>query len=337
MRAGGLMLFGIGGIIGATAADLAARYVTGLSPAQYAATGATPPTYPTAQTGATVTVSTVPTYNDYAQAARPGMYSIGAQLAIALLGFIVGGVVNTASIKAIMYGVGIGAGLHLATQLLNAYVLEPLFSGSDAGARMYQHEWNADGAFGAGTMSGPPAPAGQMGTVPSQFSGQGARGARVPTALATLRASMPQNPFAGAMGQALPGTAMALRGGSGVTPQPTAQGMTATTPAAPTTPTNTASGTVTGGCACGKCARCAVQRHTGGHVPTAGTPGSPTTAAPSTPGLDDNVTADMLGQPPAAAPQTTNGAQQPDAPAPVSDWTDHPAWRRRMGLARAAA
>ena len=306
---GGVMLFTAGGTLGALAADVAHRYVSGVSPS---ASATTAPTYPTPQTGATA-IADVPTYNDYAVAARPSMTSIGIQLVLAIFGFGLGAFVKMPALKSIFYGFGVGSFLHLATQLINAYVLEPLFSGKDAGARMYQHEWNADGKFGAGTMSGPPKPS-QMGQqTPAPQLGQGARGARLPSALATMAAARGAgNPFAGGgpparfstpASPAVPQTGLAATA-------PPATVLTGTpsggTPAAPgpsvpppggsgsgTTPTGNATmDTCTDSCQCAKCG----QRRKHAAASAMGQP------------LPEN------GEPPKREPS----------------WFDHPAWQQRL-------
>lgn len=209
MSGGGVAILGGGVILGAALANVAHRYLSGVDPSS-----ATAPTYPTPQTGQTA-ISDVATYNDLAVAHNPGMVSIGVQLGISVVGFVLGWAFKAPAVKALFYGVGLGAAGHLGVQLMNAYVLEPLFSGTNTGKRMYQHEWNANARFGSGTMAGmnlhpqqhQMGPRGHMGAQGRMLPA--AQPGRVPVALAQRTGAMahavaPANPLYGTLGQQQP-------------------------------------------------------------------------------------------------------------------------------------
>jgi len=204
----GLVMFGIGGIVGNFAADVVHRIASGKDPTTYTSANA-----PTAQAGAVVKVGSASDYNNYAGAAHPGMMSIGLQVVLTVLGVIGGVAFRAPVLKALSWGFGFGAFFHLSTQIITAYIMEPLFSGSTTwGPRMYQHEWYANGAFGSGTMSGPP-----QQQQPGQMGG-GAPAAQLPprpAAMPSALASMARAAVPGAMGQLQP-----QPGGGGLQPSP---------------------------------------------------------------------------------------------------------------------
>jgi hypothetical protein len=183
---GGTILLGTGVVVGVLAANMVHRYVMGVDPTS------TSVTYPTPQTGVTA-LSDVGTYNDLAASANPSMASIGFQLGVSVFGFALGAFLPWAPVKALFLGIGLGALGHLAVQLVNAYVLEPLFSGTNAGKRMYSHEWKANGAFGSGTMGASNVHGHQHTLGPKgQQRVYGHMGQAAPSAAAALPAAQPQ-------------------------------------------------------------------------------------------------------------------------------------------------
>jgi len=89
-------------------------------------------------------ITTAAQYNEYAVDARPGWLSIGMQAGLALLGIAGGYFAPWPVVKAISFGVGFGAGVHLLAQVATAYVFEPLFADTDAGKRMFAHDQAAN-------------------------------------------------------------------------------------------------------------------------------------------------------------------------------------------------
>lgn len=211
---GGSILLGTGIVLGAVAANVAHRYIMGVDPTS------TTVTYPTPQAGQTA-VADVGTYNDLSAAANPSMASIGLQLGISVFGFALGAFLPWAPVKALFLGFGFGALGHLAVQLVNAYVLEPLFSGTNAGKRMYGHEWKANGAFGSGTMGASNVHGHQHTLGPSgQQRVYGHMGQAAPGAAAALPAAQPQRTPV-ALATRVAGVAASPLGG--LAPQPQAQ------------------------------------------------------------------------------------------------------------------
>ena len=299
----GLVMFGIGGLVGNFAADFASRAVMGMDPT----TATSTTTWPKAQQNAVVQISNPATYNDYAQAQHPTMASIGLQLLLSVLGMVGGFAFKAPVLKALSYGFGFGALFHLSTQLINAFVMEPLMSGSKTwGPRLYQHEWNANGAFGSGTMSGQePRPAPQMGAPPAGAPRQ------LPAARPSALASMARSAVPGAMGAfaRAPGPGF---GGPGREPPPHRDPQPHPGNGQP-------------GCKCGgSCEKCKPD------------PKPKRDPCPNPPPCD--VLTDM-GQPPAPAPAAAPAA--PPAPSPAAPpaatsslvaAVSHPLMQRRMNI-----
>lgn len=146
----GMLAFGAGGIIGAEAADMGARYFLGMDPS------AANPTLPSG-------ITSVAQYNDLVMAAPPSLKRVGIELGIAALGFIGGGLAARAGhgILALLgYGWGFGGLFHLGTALVDGYLVQPMFVSnnqlSNNGQRMYQHEYNAKTAKDAAAAGNPP-------------------------------------------------------------------------------------------------------------------------------------------------------------------------------------
>jgi hypothetical protein len=305
MRVAGTMLVGAGVLVGATAANMVHRYaMTMAAPAA----GAAAPTWPTAQSGATA-VTDVNSYNDLAVSANPSMLSIGLQLGVAVAGFALGAVLPWAPVKAVMLGIGLGALGHLGVQLINAYVLEPLFSGTATGTRWFAHEYKANGSFGSGTMGNPNlhgfqhriGPRGQMGQLPGLPAAQPQR---FPHALATKGGGFPvavprgATPPAQQQPSAGPGYAsqFAVPGGPPAAP-----------PAAPQVP-----------------------------VPPTGAPPPPAAVSP-VPGANGQPPATSYAggcQPNCACGKCAGGIGQPP---PDAGPYAHPGWALLMGMDRKAA
>jgi hypothetical protein len=131
--AGGLVIAGIGAVVGYQATDVLDRYV-----ATYSTTASPAPALPAGFTG------TLAQYNAQVVAAKPGIWRVVSGLGMMVLGFGGGAIAPWAGLKMFMYGWGLGATAHLGGQLLNGYVLEPMFMTngvpSATGARLYSAE-----------------------------------------------------------------------------------------------------------------------------------------------------------------------------------------------------
>lgn len=154
---------GFGLISGFTAADLFDRWYSGINP-----TSTTAPTLPAG-------VTDVATYDDLVYASRPGgsrgwtsvLIQGATALAFGVLAFVTR---RYQALSAFLVGHAFGWATHPAWQLLNGYVFEPLFAGTNAGKYMFAHEYKAANALDvsgtppvqpfAGALSGPPAAAG---------------------------------------------------------------------------------------------------------------------------------------------------------------------------------
>jgi len=145
--AAGLSLMFVGGMVGDLAADIADRWIGSASTANYNASASSlPAAYQTA--GAPMQ------YNNDLTAMKPSMGRIGVQLLLAVLGIGGGAMVASPALKFLLYGFGFGAGFHLSTQLLTAYVIAPMFATAGAtgrGVDMYQHEANTAQAMASTT------------------------------------------------------------------------------------------------------------------------------------------------------------------------------------------
>ncbi len=201
--AGGLALLGVGIVTGATLAFGVHRYLNTVDPTTAAKD------LPTGLKG----VPDAATYNELAGSAKPGMASAGAQLGIAVAGFLLGWLAPWAPVKMILYGVGFGAVGHLSVQLVVGYVLEPMLGvgkGTEGPRtqRMFAHEIKARNALqGAQSgTTGQPQLTSRRGT-PVAAAAPGLPVAqpsdRTPHALASMGAALPL-PTAAGGGGALP-------------------------------------------------------------------------------------------------------------------------------------
>jgi hypothetical protein len=181
----GMLVFGVGGMFGAEAADMASRYWLGLDPSANPA-----PTLPAG-------ITSIGQYNDLVMAAPPSLKRVGIELGVAVLGWLGGGLAARASMGLLAlfgYGFGFGAAFHIGTAVIDGYLIQPLFVSnntlSNNGQRMYQHEFNAKTAKdaakqGGGTLGQPGVS--RNGTPVVARALPAARPTdRVPTALATL-------------------------------------------------------------------------------------------------------------------------------------------------------
>ena len=201
---GGLFALGGGFLVGLTGADLLDRWQAGINP-----TSSTAPTLPQG-------VTSIGQYNDYAVAAKPGLARVGFQLALGVVGLLGGMFAPWSALKLFSYGVGLGAIGHVGLQLVNAYVFEPLFANTNAGAYMYGHEATANAAINppTTTSSTTTAGAGSQGSAgaPPREAEQAPHRSRYQTPVAAMMPAAPsttsrvQIPPAMAMASAQPGS-----------------------------------------------------------------------------------------------------------------------------------
>lgn len=197
--AGSVALFTTGAVIAYLISDALDRYLAGVDPA------ATSPTLPAPYS---TIDNPIPKYNNDAVSMAPGLTRIGAQLAGAVLFFLLGAVTKGAALKFFLYGLGGGFTVRVSTQIITAYIIVPMVSSSTGtGARMYQHEQNVynalanpsggylgagpanrAGAYGRRGLMGQP-PNGTPAAPPALPSNQPA--ARVPVALASQATPQP--------------------------------------------------------------------------------------------------------------------------------------------------
>ncbi|HTA17766.1 MAG TPA: hypothetical protein VK989_00655 [Polyangia bacterium] len=199
--AGGLVIAGIGATVGYLVTDLGDRYIAGYNP-----TTSPAPTLPSG-------VTSIAQFNDVVVSAKPSLARIGWGLGMMIVGFGGGAMAPWAGLKMFLYGWGLGATAHLGGQLLNAYVVEPMFQtngvASANGSRMFQHEIHSNNTLtppagaAAGTLTGlgqtPGARMTAGGTPIAALGPGGARGslgaqphARIPSALASRRGGLGQ-------------------------------------------------------------------------------------------------------------------------------------------------
>lgn len=248
---GGLALLAGGLVLGAQAADLLDRKVATLDPT------ATPaPQLPTG-------IPSVDAYNMLVLQSKPSGSRIAWQVGLAAVGILAGVVAPWAPVKMVAFGFGLGALGHVSVQVINAYLIEPMFgvnpkgpgqtaTPTPAGREMFQAEANANLLLG---VAGPP-PEGNVGAPPAQEPQRAPRGlpanqpiSRLPQALATLSETLGN---VGAPAGATSLAALGMRAGGGVPPQPQRAPAAAATPAAAMTPLTHVPSCSTG-CACLKC------------------------------------------------------------------------------------
>lgn len=248
--AGGLVVAGLGSLIGYQITDMGDRYIAG-----YANPTTPAPTLPAG-------ITSIAQYNDAVVSAKPSLARIGWGIGMMVLGFGGGAMVPWATMKMFLYGWGLGATAHLGGQLLNGYVVEPMFMtagvASSNGSRMFQHEIHSNNLLtppaGAapGTLTGlgsPPAMQSARGT-PIAALGPAGRTlpnmqpvARMPAALASARHGN------GALGQSNPPFVYVPEGYVPPSVSPNPPAAPAPTPGgAPTYPPNPAPPPL-GGCA----------------------------------------------------------------------------------------
>jgi hypothetical protein len=226
--AGGMVVFGIGGLLGRQTSNMLRRLYEGMNPTTQA------PTLPSG-------ITSVQQYNDLVQSVKPGLPNIGIGFGVSLLGFLGGWMAPWPIVKLFAYGFGFGALFDIGGALIDGYVVVPLFSSatqqtattgtttaptaSTYGQMMYQHEITAQaaqttaaGVSGGATLGAPPTqhapPPGHV----QQISRNGtpvaaaarpalpAASARVPASLASV-ARTPAHamvPRAGTTGQPAP-------------------------------------------------------------------------------------------------------------------------------------
>jgi hypothetical protein len=183
----GMLIYSGGGLLGIQAASLLHRAIVTVDPAS------TTFKLPTG-------VADITTYNENVVNAKPPWSSVGAQLGLAFAGGLMGWAVPWGWLKMLMYGFSSGATLHVGTQLIDAYIVEPLIvkMGKSAaaaatkagtpvvqtrGQRYYQHEIDAN------NLIYPPVAASTTGDPPrdrrgAQVRALNARPTRMPSALA---------------------------------------------------------------------------------------------------------------------------------------------------------
>jgi len=150
---GGIAMLLVGSVVGAEIADIIHRYCI-----TYASGASTAPT-PTRD----ASITTVAQYNQAALGAKlfseaGGYYSAGAQVGLTIIGILGGIFLPWAPLKMFSYGVAVGSFTHLAIQILNNYVVEPMFAVGTAtvsptGARLFAFE-NIAAPASAGTVAG---------------------------------------------------------------------------------------------------------------------------------------------------------------------------------------
>lgn len=130
LGAAGMSLLMSAGLLGDLAADAGHRFMVTVPPLT------DPKTLPLQyqQDGG------VQMYNTDMVNAPPGFASVGVQLLLAVLGIGAGALIKGAAWKFIFYGFGLGAGLHLGTQLVRAYILAPMLINTNYGQRNYEPE-----------------------------------------------------------------------------------------------------------------------------------------------------------------------------------------------------
>jgi hypothetical protein len=185
----GMLLYSGGGLLGIQSASLLHRAIVTVDPAS--TTFKLP-----------AGVADITTYNENVVHAKVPWSSVGAQLGLAFAGGLMGWAVPWGWLKMLMYGFSSGATLHVGTQLIDAYIVEPLIvkMGASAaaaataantpvvqtrGQRYYQHEIDAGHLLG--TLAGPPPST--TGAPPrdrrgAQVRALNARPTRMPSALA---------------------------------------------------------------------------------------------------------------------------------------------------------
>ena len=172
-------------------------------------------------------VPDIATYNNLAVDAKLTSWSsIGLQALLGVAGVVGGVYLPWNAAKLISYGIGFGALGHLTFQLVDGYILEPMFKTGATGTQWYAHEMKANNALypattttttgtpAAGTgsgMTGSPvvsrrgtpvaaAAPGQMhGRVPHALASMMGMAAVAPSAL-TAAGAMLANPVVGAAG-----------------------------------------------------------------------------------------------------------------------------------------
>jgi hypothetical protein len=194
---GGVVLVTTGSLVGWEAADLIHRKIVCIAPG-----GQLPAGFE----------GTVDQYNALAVVAKPSWASVGFQTGLSVLGFLTGALVPWNWAKCLLLGVGVGSTAHVGCQLLNFYVVQPLFVNTTAkDSTLFQDAYVANTQLGytttattttttssssSGTSSG--LPRSSRGT-PVVAGGVGAavralpasRPVRIPAALATGRVGEP--------------------------------------------------------------------------------------------------------------------------------------------------
>ena len=158
---------------------------------------------------------TIDQYNAAVVSARPSGASIGWQFGLAAAGFLTGILVPWGWLKCLLYGIGTGSVAHVGCQLLNFYVVEPLFVSTTAkDSSLFQDAYVANQMMGytttttttaTGTTSGPVTSAAGTPVVVRQLPAS--QPVRVPSVLArsgqlgqTDKAAVPASNLAPACG-----------------------------------------------------------------------------------------------------------------------------------------
>jgi len=178
---GGVVLITTGTLVGWEAADLIHRMIV------------------TASTQAQVpnTMESAAAFNAIVVAAKPTWASVGAQAGLAAVSFGVGAAVPWPWLKMLLFGIGAGSFGHVGSQLLNFYVMEPLFTSN---SRLYVAEDNANNVLKYRSTTSGTTP-GTSGQPPRAVAGAPAPRAlpqgqpvRIPQALASVSAGVPRPP-----------------------------------------------------------------------------------------------------------------------------------------------
>lgn len=183
MGAAGVATLTLGGFFGFWAADQLHRWSVTL-PA-----GTTATTTPALPAG----FASVDVYNQFVVDARPTWKSFAWQGGLALVSFVLGGVVKPTWAKLLLVGAGVGSVVHMAWQGVNHFVMIPLFGTTAWGVRAYAHEIQSNNNIHPAPASTTPAtgtaglgapPVRQMAAPPVRVLPAG-QPARMPTPIAT--------------------------------------------------------------------------------------------------------------------------------------------------------
>jgi hypothetical protein len=151
--AGGMAVFGLGGLIGRQVANMAGRAYEGMNPTTTPA-----PALPSG-------ITTLAQYNDLVQSVKPTLARTGIELGISVAGFFLGFLAPWPLLKLAMYGFGFGALFDIGGALLDGYLVIPMFVTAAAnstssptlstyGQMMYQHEFTAQNAAATAATAG---------------------------------------------------------------------------------------------------------------------------------------------------------------------------------------